>query len=91
MDLRSACWTLRRQIGSHLPGALGPISPRMLQRSPMPSMNSSGMPDSVRVGSFSAARPRQEKPILIATSGRAGALRLLPASTPPQRSAVVTW
>ena len=45
-------------------------SPSIGARAIMPSMNSSGMPRSVRVGIPSASRPYQENAILTATSGR---------------------
>jgi len=48
-------------------------SPSIGARSIMPSMNSSGMPRSVRVGILSARRPYHENAILTATSGRVAA------------------
>ena len=53
----------------------GPLksSPSIGARSIMPSMNSSGMPRSVRVGVLSARRPYHENAILTATSGRVAA------------------
>ena len=50
-------------------------SPRMAQRAAMPSINSSGMPRSVRTGTSSASRPRKVKARLTVTLGRSTCTR----------------